>query len=181
MRKQESVSEVKEPWQMTWEEFEIATSSSAKKDLFNRLYKEFNFDRGLQVVRKYGGELIKQQQDMRGGMDYVYEIKLPTAWGNDKVYAIWRTQPRESNQFESRKGWEFFQHPTTKAKVPLEYSFSHDYIVREALAEGRPVPPEVLKDYPELANKAKITKQAPIAQFQIDAAELKGLAAGGMD
>jgi len=39
----------------------------------------------------------------------------------------------------------------------LQRFLSHKYIIQQALSEGKTIPPEVLKDYPDLINQEHIT------------------------
>ena len=54
------------------------------------------------------------------------------------------------------------KNPHTKLRKILSKQQSHKELVEQALKEGKPVPPEVLKDYPDLAKKyGKSIKEKP--------------------
>lgn len=58
----------------------------------------------------------------------------------------------------TKKFWE--SDPKRRAKVRKFYEENHKLAVERALREGKPVPPEVLKDYPDLKPVAPIEKPA---------------------
>lgn len=74
-----------------------------------------------------------------------------------------KRQPKEEWQI-TKSDYIFYRKEPQNFRVPLSQqeqilAQQHERVVRQALSEGKSVPPEVLKDYPDLAKVAPVTPE----------------------
>jgi len=130
---------IKQPWQMTKDEFESDNMLGEKPHVLYHLSEA-----------EIKGKITKgfaTDSPMRAFINMPYAEK-------GVMYAI-RYDPDKikksgAHTYNIKKPVEII------AIVPKEYWRNpHRYFVKQALEENKPVPPEVLKDYPDLAEKHK--------------------------
>jgi hypothetical protein len=113
----------KEPWQMTREELQSIRTTEPWK-LTRNQWQAFSDDKTFANARARGGGVM---------------AALHKGWLDDNVPDRWVPRKLKSGKESKTQGdWDRNKHPI---------------IVENALAEGKPVPPEVLADYPDLAQK----------------------------
>lgn len=78
------------------------------------------------------------------------------AKAEEKRQKLWRRFNKSPG-----RGGGFYLPPAPNTETLL----AHRSIVKQALSEGKPVPPEVLKDYPELVAELAITEGNPLRKF----------------
>jgi outer membrane biosynthesis protein TonB len=129
----------------------------------------------LEAVRKYGQHaketliLQKQLLDMRGGVQIV-KVPQPVApIPATIVKEPWRMTKEEyvSSIEKTQTGLRYHGGLTEKQAIQMHISAArtnHEYFVKQALSESKPVPAEVLVDYPDLIKKSVL---APVAKKKI--------------
>lgn len=161
--KEASPAAPREPWQMTAGELET--------------YKEQNPDFAAKYERKYPGNFVLQHM---GYIQDAVKAGKPVPLHVRKEASI-RVEPWEETQAErldatrrAMAGGGQGRREGSYKRVDLGSEHRKDVIdrhreaVKAALATGKPVPPEVLADYPELAPKA-----APSTEPVLDDANAK--------
>jgi len=130
----------KEPWRMTKEEFE---TNNMLKDKPHTLYH-------LSKAEIKGNKIVKGFAS-----DSPLRCLINVPYAQEGTMYVLRYDPKKiiksgPHEFAIRKPVEIV------AKLPREYWRNpHKYFVEQALKEGKPVPEEVLKDYPDLVKKYK--------------------------
>jgi hypothetical protein len=124
----------KEPWQQTRAEFRY--SEDQPKVL--AIHEALRRGKSLPIVGPYKTIYLSSPTQIR--IDNVGDVRIPEG---KRWVAL---SGKEIDALAARAGVR---------PVPFENRIYHAAEVREALAAGRPVPPEVLKDYPDLAPQAQ--------------------------
>jgi len=150
--KAEKEREKKEPWEMTREEFKKQSYS----EIFN-IYERINPFRPNDILRRYVDELNKY-------LKRDFKEKLPQSWMQlhtllERVYSDIEAKQPNKIPYDLKKevanSYGFRVEPGHRL-IGFDLVILpdiHRQIVEEALKEGKPVPDEVLKDYPGLAEK----------------------------
>lgn len=142
-----AVQPTREPWQMTQEEYARnfpAPSGSYRETLENhRRAVEQALDEGKPVPER----VLADYPDLR-------RRELEKHWA--RVAETWRIPQREAIDIIDST-WQYSDNPLEARRAAIA---RHKEIVMQALAEGKPVPEEVLADYPELR---PVTETAPAA------------------
>lgn len=152
---------IKEPWQMTKEELSKQKEETGR----NVLQDDYYYHVGK-----------KQDNGLKAGKNYVVENNV--VWLSEdapmgmagSVYAI-KKSILDANKVRKSKGaGNYIVHGGDIPKEAVVYLGEregseppldiHKAFVKKALADGKPVPPEVLKNYPELTEPVKPTEQA---------------------
>jgi len=129
-----------EPWRMTKEEFE---TDNMLKDRPHTLYH-------LSKAEIKGNKIVKGFAS-----DSPLRCLINVPYAQEGTMYVLRYDPKKiiksgPHEFAIRKPVEII------AKLPREYWRNpHKYFVEQALKEGKSVPEEVLKDYPDLVEKYK--------------------------
>jgi len=142
----------KEPWEMTREEFKKQSYS----EIFD-IYERINPFKPNATLKRYVDELNKY-------LKKAFEEKVPQSW-----MQLFNLLGQVYSDIEAKQPNKIPYH--LKKEVAESYGFRvepghrligfdsvilpdiHRQIVEQALKEGKPVPDEVLKDYPDLAEK----------------------------
>ncbi|MCD6211303.1 MAG: hypothetical protein J7J01_10575, partial [Methanophagales archaeon] len=150
--KAEKEREKKEPWEMTREEFKKQSYS----EIFN-IYERINPFRPNDILRRYVDELNKY-------LKRDFKEKLPQSWMQlhtllERVYSDIEAKQPNKIPYDLKKevanSYGFRVEPGHRL-IGFDLVILpdiHRQIVEQALKEGKPVPDEVLKDYPDLAEK----------------------------
>ncbi len=139
------VSKGKEPWEMTQTEF------------FGKLPNKGIFDPSKPPISKEPISAVKVDTgeiyfdpEAKIHSDVLESLKIPPERVVDAGFIVKGKYQGESGDFRFKVGREV-------AAKRVE----HRRAIAKALSEGKPVPPEVLKDYPDLAPKPTIAEPAP--------------------
>lgn len=153
----EEVKPTKEPWQMTQEDYVASRIDSARNDPNDPNHKYFeNYSR----LRRAG----EWEKSVTG--------KFENEWKDS-----WDAAVREGKPVAEKPLWQM-----TKSEFEKETGNSaseHELHVKNALARGDAVPPDVLKDYPNLVPQAPDLK--PPAQMKRPELRAELAAAGVKD
>lgn len=139
----------KEPWQMTKEEFDSEAWFRGQKDNTRN-------NTGFWTTKPGEAEIYAKNYSETGGKPQIlmatnkdfapetfeyYDVELPKRYKNAAEY---RT---ENEHIPGARANNFVQIPVDRVKE------AHKFIIEQALSEGKPVPPEVLAEYPDLKQK----------------------------
>ncbi|NCC64504.1 MAG: hypothetical protein EOM15_07595, partial [Spirochaetia bacterium] len=118
---------------------------------------------GDQYLTSVRFDNIKEAMYIADRLNKTYPNGVPSAVLIDNVIEGWMTEAsaQPSNRSEkptgSKQPWEMtreeYEYNPKMAAHGIQ--ISHRFIVKQALSEGRPVPAEVLADYPELQKQSK--------------------------
>jgi diguanylate cyclase (GGDEF)-like protein len=162
----------KEPWQMTKEEFQ---NKSPKGFKFNpSLIKEATtkIDGTIEIGPKFfeiknevsKKHIVSHEISHNSGLEEV-AAKDNTFWDlvqNKKMFGPIEENGKIQNGINGqyRPNENLTEAYTTLLEdskwLKEKYPIAYDYVSKLALQEGKPVPPEVLKDYPELVKESKV-------------------------
>lgn len=148
MRKEDVTAEVKEPWQMTRDEMEKAIDEAQADMLATTTVIDWGSSRKRQGKRAGHMVVGGMSAAPRGRKEYIGCVPNYPEWAEN----IGDIKKRSGNWFLYSKarelGWDHY----TAGRLAVINNFEkfHDNAIRRAISEGKPVPPEVLKDYPEL-------------------------------
>jgi hypothetical protein len=149
----EDVKAQKEPWEMTAKEFDA----------------EFMFHGKGESHPLFGKEKITGGATKHYSLASGYATGSTTQPGKGEVHLVRRSElpvgaiqeMKDTGRVDVISGMGVV--PAKSAGIiPTGLENPHQYIIEKALSEGRPVSPEVLKDYPDLA--AKYGKTAPSSE-----------------
>ncbi len=151
-------SEAKQPWQITRREFQRGylqhtdLRSASEEEAIEKVRRiqlsgfESGYLNTIPPTEGLPNNVIDQQYGTRRGK-ITYAVPLEFT-KNGKIVAGWK--PKESEI----------------VKVEYDYEPLHRAIVRRALSEGKPVPAEVLKDYPDLKPVSLLKESAIKTPYQ---------------
>lgn len=161
---------VKEPWQMTKNDYNniitkddifIRTVRTPEKDIKGRVSTpggNTGIETGLPTFHT-GVSGVSGKNSSR-----LYEWMTHEGWSNENV-AVYRGKPTKNQEVATRGEVEF--NPTEIISVVPSKIFEetqgniHKALVKQALSEGKTVPPEVLKDYPDLKPEDLLRPETP--------------------
>ncbi len=119
----------KEPWEMTREEYWEAT----KEHRIAAIYPE----QKANLIQKL--KTLKKEKE--------------TAKGRNTIKRIERLIADTENKLENLLKGKLVDKESAVLRKKNESEFQHKNLIHQALSEGKPVPPEVLKDYSDLAER----------------------------
>jgi len=166
----------KEAWEMTRGEFDTSSETA-----FHGTDKEFDafdigetkkwdkfglwFTKGKTFAESFGGKIKSAKVVLENPKVITAEAwdKIRLAHAKDDAwFSQWRADLIKSGHdglvVQSKKeefAGQIVEKPEEVAAFYNSQVKTHKQLVQKALAEGKPVPPEVLKDYPELKAKPK--------------------------
>lgn len=158
----------KEAWRMTQKEFESQVALGTlyhvtkpenlakitRTGLKAQISKKVSFDERIKDPVVYGFETLQQARDFaydNNMMDNHVVLKI-----NTKDYVIVPDPEYTGNDLGIKS---FGVKGNIKPSDVLDVTQYHKDAITKALSEGKPVPPEVLKDYPDL--KESLAKRKP--------------------
>ena len=147
-----SSGNVKQPWEMTREEFDKEAAYQGINAATDENKPSYWFTDQPDEARTFAegerGEGAPQKTEPR--IDIAYKSDLGGEWNPSD-------RPSGSNHLYTGKE----KNRPIRASIPIEKANDpHRHLVEQALSEGKPVPPEVLKDYPDLMGLQE--KTAPL-------------------
>jgi predicted RNA methylase len=185
---EEFVGKQKEPWQMTREEYREKVGSPKHKATYD------NYVKAKQKADELEAQGPPDHSSFKGSMDeYInnqrgageaYERHLSKeeareAW-DKKMQELQDIATGHGNKIKESffwgmdaKGKRKYGNMSAEEIYNLLIDKHRKEAVRQALSEGKPVPPEVLADYQELAGKAEESKKEPAPKEQEKGATLK--------
>lgn len=181
----------KQPWEMTQKEYTQTVrdgrwqlvgsrargdaTETSDKDYLTVLTQEerdvfFSKD-GIPSAKRLPQEILDRWKQGRKEDDFL--VAVPTETGHVVYHLtgtpsrpnIYRVSHEKGIGYLGKKGEE--EAPDARSLLPKDFTLdvpaglSHEAAIRKALSEGKPVPPEVLADYPDLAQQ---TEQKPVQQ-----------------
>jgi hypothetical protein len=178
----------KEPWEMTMKEYDELGKKYDQEQKSNELKKATPsnnvINEILDRVDSVGEAVISTNYESFG-----YELWFTVSKGKKKgIYNITDKYPNSSGFYRpeifasnvDREGVVKFVNDRIKSilsrgtfQLPDQYSS-----IKQALSEGKPVPPEVLKDYPDLMPKSGTAKQTIPPKDDYDATGIDVLGMG---
>jgi hypothetical protein len=133
----------KEPWQMTRAEYRLATNQPK----FDAIQQAIKDGKRIVMPTQNRAVLIAKPDHLR--ITKAGEIQIPQ--GREWVTLV-------ESQIDSLAS------QTGMKTVPLNERTYHKSVVEQAIAEGQPVPPEVLADYPDLTGAKSEAAQKTVAK-----------------
>ena len=152
--RQSATPATKQPWEMTRKQFDKANfyQHNILRDDATEIGPEgFREGIGPNVVLATRGQPLT-----------IMEQRYGTKAGRP-IYLVPKSAIKDTrNGPKIKEGWK--PNPEDKLVPRYDYQPVHEMLVERAIAEGKPVPPKVLADYPNLVAKVKPeTKQEPPA------------------
>lgn len=158
----EALPKVKQPWEMTRGNFYQhirSTESPAKANAkplpdWGRVKKDVGFE--FITIKNEVQPTPKQR--ISGGFTVEQESAIKKAL-SAQGFSVdkYRVRGQEEQAIPTGGGWR------ARGRDVYPTSPEHERAVRKALSEGKPVPPEVLAEYPDLAPKSGIGPSVPKA------------------
>ncbi|NTU49312.1 MAG: transglycosylase SLT domain-containing protein [Desulfobulbaceae bacterium] len=151
--------EKKEPWQMTRSEFNASHLFRGVTDETANNPNTFWGDEG--IARSFAN--ARGRNNPRVRIARKQDVPKDALWDDDTPTTVDK---------ELEKRGEFGISAASGLFIPVSYEIPiggvnnpHEFLVKSAIAEGKPVPPEVLAEYPELKKKAPATEPAVPAKM----------------
>jgi len=155
--KPKAPEKVKEPWEMTREEFENRINSASN----NQYSKSSTVDwgnlrgQGKRVGRQVMGGM--RDSSLQGKKTYIDILGELPKTDRDNAYESLGNEPMVLSKYAQARA-AGFDHNTAilRAYQVTDKSVDvHRHLIEKALSENKPVPPEVLAEYPKLKAKPK--------------------------
>ena len=165
------VEESTQPWEMTRKEFITKATDLTNREDFASAWTPIKSPRGAMNTIEFtpykGGEGfdgVMRWNDSEGIGRGILTIDNGKVW-EVAVQKEWRNKGIASQLYK-----EAAKRGVTESKgtiTPAAMGVRHKMVVEQALSEGKPVPPEVLKGYPDLVKKGEsVVKAEKASPFQ---------------